>query len=330
MSYKNKYTEEQVVEILKRENFELVKNEIYINTSTLISIKDEEGYLYKLSFSCFCERVIRNPAVLQKFSEKNPYTIENIKTWLNKNTNLTLVSEEYPITRRKNLCFKCSDCLKTFVRRWDVMRNMAHCIYCFQEVPTEDHSFIKKYPDIAKEWDYEKNGNIDVNKVFYASNIKRWWKCEICGNSFEMAVCNRTTRGQGCPYCRMSKKVKLIYNVLKNNGFDFDIEYEFDDLLSAFGNPLRYDFAIFKNHHKKSLVLVEYDDIQHEEFIPYFHRTETMFNEAMRRDELKNMYAKNHNIPLLRITYKDKDVEYVLLSFIQKHIRKNIKKRIML
>ncbi|MBC8587096.1 zinc-ribbon domain-containing protein [Paratissierella segnis] len=65
---------------------------------------------------------------------------------------------------------------------------------------TEETKLINRYPEVAKEFDKEKN-EIDINKVSYGSGKKVWWKCPKCGQSWEAAVYNRTLNKQGCPYC---------------------------------------------------------------------------------------------------------------------------------
>ena len=34
------------------------------------------------------------------------------------------------------------------------------------------------YPEIAKEWDYEKNGDLLPSHVSKSSAVRVWWKCE--------------------------------------------------------------------------------------------------------------------------------------------------------
>lgn len=65
---------------------------------------------------------------------------------------------------------------------------------------TEVNKLINKYPELAREFDTEKN-EIDINIVSYASGKKVWWKCPKCGMSWQATVYNRTLNKQGCPYC---------------------------------------------------------------------------------------------------------------------------------
>lgn len=65
---------------------------------------------------------------------------------------------------------------------------------------TEQNKLINRFPQIAREFDTEKN-TIDIDTISYGSGKKVWWKCPRCGMSWEAAVYNRTLNNQGCPYC---------------------------------------------------------------------------------------------------------------------------------
>lgn len=67
-------------------------------------------------------------------------------------------------------------------------------------------------PEIAAEWNYEKNGELIPSQVARASGKKVWWKCEQ-GHEYQMVVGNRTDQGQGCPYCS-GKRVLVGFNDL--------------------------------------------------------------------------------------------------------------------
>lgn len=65
----------------------------------------------------------------------------------------------------------------------------------------QDKSLISLFPDIAEEWNYEKNGDLSPDKVSFGSGTKVWWKCMECGYEWETDVSHRTSRGRGCPKC---------------------------------------------------------------------------------------------------------------------------------
>lgn len=66
--------------------------------------------------------------------------------------------------------------------------------------------FITDYPNLIKEWDYEKNVGINPHKVGFGSNKLFWWKCSK-GHSWQARPANRTRLGRSCPYCAHQKPV---------------------------------------------------------------------------------------------------------------------------
>ena len=82
------------------------------------------------------------------------------------------------------------------------------------------NSLAYLYPNIAKEWDYAKNGKLTPDKVNKASRFKVWWKCPK-GHEYQMSVSDRTCiykRKDGrirkpykCPYCS-GKRILTGFN----------------------------------------------------------------------------------------------------------------------
>ena len=95
----------------------------------------------------------------------------------------------------------------------DVDRDTAVIVARFDKNKKEN-SILSKFPELADEWDYEKNGSINPEYVNYGSTRKYWWKCKKCGNEFLMAVNSRTNQGQGCPVCAKEKRVESISKTL--------------------------------------------------------------------------------------------------------------------
>jgi hypothetical protein len=55
------------------------------------------------------------------------------------------------------------------------------------------------YPQLAEEWNYEKNKAIRLTNIMARSNKKVWWKCRK-GHEWQAVVSSRSG-GNGCPYC---------------------------------------------------------------------------------------------------------------------------------
>lgn len=64
----------------------------------------------------------------------------------------------------------------------------------------EENSLENKYPDLAKEWDYETNGILKPGMFFPGSSEIVGWKC-IKGHKWSSRIDNRVYKGNGCPYC---------------------------------------------------------------------------------------------------------------------------------
>lgn len=63
-----------------------------------------------------------------------------------------------------------------------------------------------RYPEIAKEWDEEKNGGLQPSQVMPGTVKRVWWKCER-NHSYMTTVASRTNAKSGCPYCSGRKAI---------------------------------------------------------------------------------------------------------------------------
>ena len=126
------------------------------------------------------------------------------------------------------------------------------------------------------------------------------WECECnCGNIRTIpGSWLRNGRVNSCGCLTISAGELQIMNLLEESKILYQKEYTFSDLKSEKGYYLRYDFAILDNNNNVNR-LIEFDGEQH-----FKDKTGFWDTEATRRyDNIKNEYAKNHNIPLVRIPY---------------------------
>ncbi len=74
--------------------------------------------------------------------------------------------------------------------------------------PLFEKSLAYLNPELAKEWDTEKNGGQTASEVSANCNDKKWWKCDK-GHSWPASVGSRNCHGCGCPDCyKESRKCK--------------------------------------------------------------------------------------------------------------------------
>ena len=81
-----------------------------------------------------------------------------------------------------------------------------------REFTEKERSVLLSNPEIAQEWNYERNGNLKPEHFAPNSNKKVWWKCGS-GHEWQATIVNRN-KGRKCPYCS-GKKVLKGYNDLQ-------------------------------------------------------------------------------------------------------------------
>ena len=80
-------------------------------------------------------------------------------------------------------------------------------------------------PQLASEWDYEKNENLKPSEVTCGSDKVVWWKCSK-SHSWDEKIYERS-RGLGCPICS-NRRVQRGYNDLGTLRPDIAKEWGFE------------------------------------------------------------------------------------------------------
>ena len=133
------------------------------------------------------------------------------------------------------------------------------------------------------------------------------WQCKCdCGNYTEVASTELIQGNVISCGCLKSIGEQQIENILQNNKIKYihDKAY-FQDLRTTNGGIGRYDFILL-NEENMPYRLIEFDGIQHYQSFDYFGGNK-QFEIQRKNDEIKNRYAYNHNLPLVRIPYWKKD-----------------------
>ena len=103
-------------------------------------------------------------------------------------------------------------------------------------------NLLKNCKELMKEYNFEKNKDIDLNTITCGSNKKIWWKCEK-GHEWEAAIASRNL-GVGCPYCS-NRLVLTGYNDLETINPKLLIDWNF------YKNKKINPKVISPNSHKK-------------------------------------------------------------------------------
>ena len=82
-----------------------------------------------------------------------------------------------------------------------VSRNMGNgCPYCSNQKLLQGYNDLQTVnPVLAKEWNYEKNGELTPSNTLSNSHKNVWWICSK-GHEWKTSV-NHRNSGTGCPYC---------------------------------------------------------------------------------------------------------------------------------
>lgn len=161
---------------------------------------------------------------------------------------------------------------------------------------------------------------LSLNTDLSGKGKKSFWNCLCdCGN--ECIVRGHSLKNghtQSCGCIKNSIGEKNIENLLQTYGLKYKKEYTFQDLKDK--NLLRYDFAIFNELNEFSY-LIEFDGIQHFKPVTFGgitkEKAEENFIQTIKKDKIKNNYAKMNNISLIRIPYWERDdlsIEDLLLE----------------
>ena len=211
------------------------------------------------------------------------------------------------------------------------------CIYC-SPVGKKVHSLDSLgtlYPQVLDIWS-DKNDKSPYEYRPY-SNQEVYWKCpDGIHEDYPRKIGNSNIYDFRCPECQYSKGEEAISNYLIDKGCikidqkDFNklvneekhnkILYyipqkEFKELIGLGGRLLSYDFYIPKLN-----FLIEYDGEFHYKPIKLYKNepikyAEERFKKQQIHDKLKDEYAKNNNIKLLRIPYWEfNNIEKILDS----------------
>ena len=128
------------------------------------------------------------------------------------------------------------------------------------------------------------------------------WKCQCdCGNIVEVRSGSLTTGNtSSCGCINYSIGEKNIEKILKENNISYISQYTNSELKLK-----KYDFALLT---KNTITrLIEFDGEQHYNDLKGLWNSSESLEEIQQRDKEKNQWAKENNIPLVRIPYWERD-----------------------
>ncbi len=157
------------------------------------------------------------------------------------------------------------------------------CPYCAgKKVIIGENDLLSKNPELAEEWDYEKNYPLRPEDVMAGRNKKAWWKCKRCGFEWEANI-SRRNRGSGCPKC-----AKRFHSSFPEQAIFFYIHKCYPDAINSYKEL--FDQGMELDIYIPSLVTgIEYDG----------ERAHS--KDRLMKDIRKYQICKRNGITLIRI-----------------------------
>lgn len=180
------------------------------------------------------------------------------------------------------------------------------CPYCSGHKVCTDNSLATLEPDIATEWDYDKNGNITPHDITYGSKYNAWWICDN-GHSWRTTVGVRTNQKTGCPKCSIQTSFaeQVIFYYLNKLGLDVENRHQIEL------KGKRYEIDVFV---KDLNICIEYDGVRfHQSKLDSDYEKTKIFLDS----EFKFIRIRETGLPTIDIS---KCFNYIC----NPHIRKDI------
>lgn len=153
--------------------------------------------------SCGCP-ICANHKVMYGYNDLESLYPEVAKEWdYKKNGNLS--PKNISATTNRKVWWKCSKGHSWQANVYTRTKMGTNCPICKGKMPVSNKNDLKTlFPDIAKEWDYEKNGSLKPEMILPGSERKIWWICPK-GHSYQTLPRIRTQNHSGCPICKNLK-----------------------------------------------------------------------------------------------------------------------------
>ena len=162
--------------------------------------------------------------------------------------------------------------------------------------------------------EFETNGCKLISTEYHNNSELLDYICE-CGNSSKIAY-RYFQQGQRCGCLRVKSKGEVaIKNILEKLNLQCITQHKYSDCKNK--KILLFDFFV------NNKFIVEFDGKQHFQQVSIFGGIDA-FTEQKKCDRIKNIYCIKNNIPILRISYKEKNNLFFIIKLYVGLIEKNI------
>lgn len=182
------------------------------------------------------------------------------------------------------ICSKCGYNYKSKIsNRTQLNRGCPLCTN--QIVVTGKNDLSTTHPELALEWNYDKNGSLTPQTVSHGSGKKVWWKCQN-GHEYQATILHRSS-GTNCPICNSGRQTSFAEQAIF-----FYVEKIYPDAINRYKAPFlnKMELDIFI----PSLnIAIEYDG-------EAWHKSN-----SLKREQEKYKICQSNGIKLIRIREKN-------------------------
>lgn len=141
---------------------------------------------------------IRNPALASEIHPTKNGSLKATTIFANSN---------------KKIWWLCSKCGYEWESQVNNRNQGRGCPVCANKILWKGHNdFATVYPELLKDWDYDKN-NISPSEIVSGYSKKIYWKCHSCGNEWFASPSARISKKTGCAKCAKSKQNKVVLQI---------------------------------------------------------------------------------------------------------------------
>lgn len=185
---------------------------------------------------------------------------------------------------------------------WTLFKARAKgCKYCTGRCKTTE-DFKKELSTI--------NSTIEIIGEYKGSEQPVKCRCKLC-NHIWSPIGRSLKNGQGCPNCSTSKGELKVKEFLDIHKINYIQQKTFEDCIDK--ERLKFDFYLPNNN-----IAIEYDGQQHFMPVDFANKgkewANNLFQNNVRKDNIKDIYCKDNNINLIRIPYFEYDNIFDILA----------------
>lgn len=104
------------------------------------------------------------------------------------------------------LWWKCSTCGQSWQASVDNRNKGTGCpVYANRVVVEGINDLATTNPELAAEWNHDRNGDLRPSDIAAGTRRRIWWKCLTCGHEWQATASDRNS-GRGCPKCANKRR----------------------------------------------------------------------------------------------------------------------------